>query len=138
MAETKPYGSNQFERPGLMQAIRKAVESQDIDAFANLFAEDAVLEEVSGLNPPAHPTVAQGREAIQKRLKEQILQDPVSGWSRQVASSAIVDELENSDAVAFTEVWTYEAGDKVVLQHFARKREGQIEHDRLMIARDTG
>lgn len=121
-----------------MRAIRKAVESQDIEALANVYADDAVLEEVSGLNPPAHPTVARGREAIQKRLEEQILHDPVSGWTRQVASSTIVDELETPDAVAFTEVWTYEAGDKVVLQHLARKRGGAIEHDRLLIARDTG
>jgi hypothetical protein len=138
MAETKLHGGKQPAPAELMRAIRKAVENQDIEALASLYTEDAVLEEVSTLNPPAHPTVARGRDAIQKRLEEQILHDPVSGWSRQVASSSIVDELETADAVAFTEVWTYVAGDKVVLQHLARKREGAIEHDRLMIARDTG
>jgi hypothetical protein len=138
MAETKSHGGKHPALVDVMHAIRKAVESQDIEALASLYAEDAVLEEVSEMNPPGHPTVARGRDAIRKRLREQILHDPVSGWSRQVASSAVVDELETSDAVAFTQVWTYAAGDKVVLQHFARKRDGEIEHDRLMIARDMG
>lgn len=121
----------------IMPLVRRALESKDVEALANLYAEDAVLEEISNLNPPAHPIVVQGREAIMNRLKEEFTIDPVGGWHREVQSTAIIDEVETEDAVAFTEVRTYGAGDKVVTQHIAHKRNGQIERDRLVVARDS-
>jgi hypothetical protein len=63
--------------------------------------------------------------------------DPVGGWHREVASTSIIDEMETEEAIAFTEVRTYKAGDKVITQHIAHKREGRIQHDRLVVARDS-
>ena len=121
---------------GLIAEIKNALEKKDLEAYASLFAEDAVLEEVSSRTPPAHPKIVRGREAIQKCLEEDLLRDPVSGWTRHVSSSEIFDAIETDEAIAFTEVRTYEAGDKVVAQHIAQKKNGRIEHDRLVIAWD--
>ncbi|MDI1444367.1 nuclear transport factor 2 family protein [Polyangium sp. 6x1] len=120
-----------------MEQIRHALEMRDVEALANLYAEDAILEEVSSLNPPAHPIVVHGREAILKQLRDEFLRDPVGGWHREVKSTDIIDEMETDEAVAFTEVRTYAAGDKVVTQHLAHKRNGRIQHDRLVVARDS-
>jgi hypothetical protein len=124
-------------REHLIDEIRRALETRDVDALAELYAEDAVLEEVSALHPPAHPVVVHGREAIRKRLRDDFMRDPVGGWHREVKNTSIIDEVETDDAIAFTEVRTYEAGDKVVTQHMAHKRNGLIEHDRLVVARDS-
>jgi hypothetical protein len=122
--------------PRLLDRIRAALESKDLKAYVDLFADDAVLEELSNLNPPAHPHVVQGREAILKRFEEEILRDPVSGWARLLKSATIIDEVEDDSGLAFTEVRTYEAGDKVVAQHLAHKQGGRIQHDRMVVAWD--
>ena len=124
------------EQP-LMGQIRHALEKRDVEALADLYAEDAILEEVSSLNPPAHPIVVHGREAILKQLRDEFLRDPVGGWHREVKSTDIIDEMETEEAIAFTEVRTYAAGDKVITQHLAHKRNGRIQHDRLVVARDS-
>jgi ketosteroid isomerase-like protein len=121
----------------LLHQIRRALEDRDLDALAGLYAEDATLEEVSSLSPPSHPAVLRGRDAILTRLREEILRDPVSGWARQLQSCALLDGVETDDAVAFTEVRTYVAGDKVLAQHLAHKRGGRIERDRVVIAWDA-
>jgi ketosteroid isomerase-like protein len=124
------------DRP-LVNQIRRALENKDLEALADLYAEDAVVEEVSSLSPPAHPNVLRGREAILQRFRDEILRDPVSGWERQVKHAAVVDEIETRDAIAFTEVRTYEAGDQVIAQHLAHKRHGRIERDRIVVAWDA-
>jgi len=121
----------------LMDQIRSALEKRDVEALAQLYAEDAVLEEVSNLHPPAHPVILHGREAILNRLRDDLVLDPVGGWHREVASTSVIDEMETEEAIAFTEVRTYKAGDKVVTQHIAHKRGGRIQHDRLVVARDS-
>jgi hypothetical protein len=121
----------------LMDQIRRALETRDVDALAELYAENGVFEEVSALHPPAHPVVVQGREAIRKRLRDDFNRDAVGGWHREVKTVAIIDEMETDDHIAYTEVRTYAAGDKVVTQHMAHKRNGLIEHDRLVVARDS-
>ena len=120
----------------LVEDIRRALESQDIEALAALFSDDAVLEEVSSLSPPGHPAVVRGREAIRERLEKDMLHDPVSGWKRSIKKTELVDEVETEDQVAFTEVRTYEAGDKVMAQHTIQKKNGRIGHDRVIIAWD--
>jgi len=123
--------------PQLMDEIRRALSMRDVEALAELYAEDAVLEEVSALHPPAHPVVIQGREAIRKRLRDDFMRDAVGGWHREVKTTSILDEVETEEAVAFTEVRTYQAGDKVITQHIAHKKNGRIAHDRLVVARDS-
>ena len=130
----QPDTSN--ESPRLIDQIRRALESKDFEAYANMYADDAILEEVSSLNPPTHPHVVRGREAIMKRLEDEMLRDPISGWSRRITSSTIIDEVEDDEALAFTEVRTYEAGDKVIAQHIAHKKGGRIHHDRMVVAWD--
>ena len=120
----------------IMDQLQRALATQDFDALARLYDEDATLEEVSNLNPPAHPLVVQGREAIRQHLREQILRDPISGWRRQIQSTTVVDGLETEDAIAFTEERVYAAGDKAIAQHVARKRGGRIVLDRLVVAWD--
>ncbi len=122
--------------PELLSRLRAALESKDIEAYARLYAEDAILEEVSALTPPAHPQVTHGREAIQERLHKDLLEDPVSGWARRIEKSEIVDAIETPDGLAFTELRTYVAGDRVIAQHLARKEHGLITHDRMVIAWD--
>jgi len=129
-------------RPGgsptaLLDRIRRALEDKDLDALAALYAEDATLEEVSSLSPPSRPTVARGREAILVRLRQEMLHDPVSGWSRNLESATILDGIETDDALAFTELRTYAAGDKALAQHLAHKHAGRIDRDRLVIAWDA-
>lgn len=120
----------------MMEQLRRALAAQDFDALARLYAEDATLEEVSSINPPAHPLVIQGRDAILSHLREQILRDPISGWRRQIQESAVVEGFETEEGIAFTEERIYAAGDKAIAQHVARKRDGQISHDRLVVAWD--
>jgi ketosteroid isomerase-like protein len=121
----RPSGQEGRERaPGLLDRIQKALADKDLDALAALYAEDATLEEVSSMNPPSHPKVAQGREAILVRL-------------RRLASATLIDGIETEDALAFTELRTYAAGDKAMAQHFAHKRGGRIARDRLVIAWDA-
>jgi len=120
----------------MMDQLQRALSTQDFDALARLYAEDATLEEVSSLSPPAHPLMVQGREAIRQHLREQTLRDPISGWRRQIQQTAVIDGLETEDAIAFTEERVYAAGDKAIAQHVAHKRDGRIIHDRLVVAWD--
>ncbi len=123
--------------PTLLDRIRRALEDKDLDALAGLYTEDATLEEVSSLSPPSHPTVARGREAILRRLRQEMLHDPVSGWARNLTSATVLDGLETEDALAFTELRTYAAGDRAMAQHLAHKHGGRIDRDRLVIAWDA-
>lgn len=120
-----------------MPRIHRALEQRDAEALAQVYAEDAVIEEVSGLHPPAHPLLVQGRAAILERFRGDFSIDAIGGWHRSIQSLAIVDEIETAEALAFTEVCTYVAGDKVITQHIARKARGTITHDRLVVARDA-
>jgi len=121
----------------LMHRIRQALENRDAEALANLYTDDAVIEEVSNLHPPAHPVIIRGHKAILERLRGDFSIDAVGGWHRRIDNLAILDEVETADAIAYTEVRTYAAGDKVVTQHMARKINGRIVQDRLVIARDS-
>jgi ketosteroid isomerase-like protein len=123
--------------PALLERIRKALQERDLDALAALYAEDATLEEVSSLNPPSHPAVARGREAILLRLRQEMLHDPISGWSRSLESATLVDGVETEEAVAFVELRTYAAGDKAQAVHMAKKHGGRIDRDRMVIAWDA-
>jgi ketosteroid isomerase-like protein len=129
-------GSTETKNGSMLAALRQALERRDVDALAELYADDAVLEEVSPLSPPAHPTVTRGRENIKKRLRHDIQRDPLGGWKREVRSSALLDAIETDEAVAFTELRTYEAGDKVIAQHLAEKRDGRIGRDRMVVVWD--
>jgi ketosteroid isomerase-like protein len=120
----------------VLDQLRRALATQDFDALARLYTEDATLEEVSSINPPAHPLVVHGRDAILQHLREQILRDPISGWRRQIQESTVVDGVETEDGIAFTEERVYAAGDKAIAQHVARKSGGRIAHDRLVVAWD--
>jgi ketosteroid isomerase-like protein len=124
------------DSPRLIDQIRSALENRDMDGLAQLYAEDAILEEVSATHPPAHPVVLRGREAIRARLHEESERDPVSGWERHLSSSRVVDGFETTDALAFTVLREFLAGDKVLQQHMARKKDGRIEHDRILTAWD--
>lgn len=121
----------------MLTEIVRVLRSKDVDALSELYAEDAVLEEISNRHPPAHPGVINGRPAILEWLKNEIFRDPISGWSRQLDSAEILDGFETDDAVAFLEVRTYAAGDQVVVQHLARKDGGLIRHDRTVVAWDA-
>ncbi len=134
-----PFRASGGREPGhaLLDRIRHALEDQDLDALAALYTEDATMEEVSNLSPPSRPCVTQGRDAILGRLKRDMLQDPVSGWSRRLSSATILDGLETEDAIAFTEIRTYAAGDKALAQHVAHKHGGRIDRDRVVMAWDA-
>jgi hypothetical protein len=125
------------QAPALLDRIRRALEDKDLSALAALYAEDATLEEVSSLSPPSRPTVARGREAILERLRREMLHDPVSGWSRNLESATVLDGLETDDAIAFTELRVYAAGDRALAQHVAHKYGGRIDRDRMVIAWDA-
>jgi hypothetical protein len=133
-----PFRPGGREQPSpLLDRIRHALHEQDLEALAALYTEDATLEEVSSLSPPSHPIIARGRPAILRRLREEMLHDPISGWSRNLESATILDGLETEDALAFTELRTYAAGDKAVASHVAHKHAGRIDRDRLVIAWDA-
>lgn len=123
--------------PFIMERIRRALENRDAEALADLYADDGVIEEVSSLHPPAHPVIVRGHKAILERLRGDFSVDAIGGWHRRIESMSIIDEVETNEAVAFTEVRTYAAGDRVITQHIAHKEHGRIAHDRLVIARDS-
>lgn len=123
--------------PALLDRIRSAFDDADFEAIADLYAEDAMLEEISSLSPPSHPTVVRGRDAVVGRLRNEMLRDPVSGWARQLEKIALLDGFETDDSIAFTELRTYAAGDKVLAQHVAHKHGGRIDRDRMVIAWDA-
>lgn len=125
------------DTPFLMDRIRRALENRDAEALADMYADDAVIEEVSSLHPPAHPVIVRGHKAILERLRGDFSIDAVGGWHRRIDNLTILDEVETAEAIAFTEVRTYAAGDKVITQHMAHKINGRITHDRLVIARDS-
>ncbi|WP_437309095.1 hypothetical protein [Sorangium sp. So ce388] len=122
---------------GLLAEIDRALKGRDIEALSRIYAEDAVIEEMSSRNPPAHPSVTSGRHAIMERLKNELFRDPVSGWSRQLDSTEILDGVETDEGLAFMEVRVYAAGDRVVAQHLARKKNGLIVHDRVAVVWDA-
>ena len=66
---------------------------------------------------------------------------PIDDRTPKLAVDIVAVELEavieTEDALAFTEVRTYAAGDKVMAQHIARKRGGLIERDRVLVAWDA-
>jgi ketosteroid isomerase-like protein len=128
--------SGQRERAMLMGPIRRALADRDLDAYAALYADDATLEEISNLSPPAHPAIVRGREAILEHLRAEILHDPVSGWRRRFEAAKILAAVETGDALAFVEERTYAAGDRAVAHHLAEKRDGRIAHDRLIVVWD--
>lgn len=130
-------GTRKGEAPGLIDQIRRALRAKDIDALAAVYAAHAVIEEVSTLNPPSRPLVVEGRDAIAERLRDDLFHDPISGWARHLQAVEIVDHVETEDTLAFTEVRTYAAGDTVMAQHLARKRDGLIERDRVLVAWDA-
>ncbi len=130
-------GGGRAPSPALLERIRRAFEDKDLEALAALYAEDATLEEVSSLNPPSHPAVARGREAILQRLRQEMLHDPVSGWSRNLESATLVDGVETDEVVAFMELRTYAAGDRAQALHLAHKHGGRIDRDRMVIAWDA-
>jgi hypothetical protein len=109
-------GANREPAPSLLDRIRRALDDKDLDALA---------------------VVLRGREAIRARLRREILQDPISGWTRRLESATLLDGLETADAIAFTELRTYAAGDKAVAQHVARKYAGRIEADHVVCAWDA-
>ena len=125
------------DHASLLDRIRRALADQDLDALASVYAEDATLEEISSLNPPSHPAVTRGREAIRDRVRDELRKDPISGWSRQLESAEVLDGVETEDAIAFTEVRTYAAGDKAIAQHLAHKHGGCIDRHRMVIAWDA-
>ena len=127
----------QEDAPFVMERIRWALENRDAEALADIYADDAVIEEISSLHPPAHPVLVRGRKALLERFKKDFSVDAVGGWHRSIDNLAIVDAVETAESIAFTEVRTYAAGDKVITQHMAHKVGGQITHDRLVIARDS-
>ncbi|AUX40794.1 hypothetical protein SOCE26_021950 [Sorangium cellulosum] len=129
--------SSQKVSEGLLEEIARALRSSDIEALSRIYAEDAVIEEVSSRHPPAHPNVTRGRLAILERLKNEIFRDPLSGWSRQLDATEILDGIETDDGLAFTEVRIYAAGDRVIAQHLARKENGLIGHERVVVVWDA-
>ncbi|WP_437929676.1 hypothetical protein WMF37_10525 [Sorangium sp. So ce291] len=134
-ARTRPLAQRGGD--GLLAEIDRALKGRDIEALSRIYAEDAVIEEMSSRNPPAHPSVTSGRHAIMERLKNELFHDPVSGWSRQLDSTEILDGIETDDGLAFMEVRVYAAGDRVVAQHLARKKNGLIVHDRIAVVWDA-
>ncbi|WP_437816773.1 hypothetical protein [Sorangium sp. So ce1078] len=134
-ARTRPLAQRVSD--GLLAEITRALKGKDIEALSRLYADDAVIEEVSSRHPPAHPNVTTGRQAIMERLKDELFRDPVSGWSRQLDATEILDGVETDDGLAFMEVRVYAAGDRVVAQHLARKKNGLIDHDRVVVAWDA-
>ncbi|XYI00507.1 hypothetical protein ACMHYB_12420 [Sorangium sp. So ce1128] len=134
-ARTRPLAQRGSD--GLLAEIDRALTGRDIEALSRIYAEDAVIEEMSSRTPPAHPSVTSGRHAIMERLKNELFRDPVSGWSRQLDSTEILDGIETDDGLAFMEVRVYAAGDRVVAQHLARKKNGLIVHDRIAVVWDA-
>src|SRR5262245_42657202 len=66
--QTTHHGTVEVKPRAIIEQIRHALESGDLEAIAGLYAEDATLEELSSLSPPAHPTIVRGREAILQHL----------------------------------------------------------------------
>jgi len=89
-------------------AFKQAFESQDVDAWASFFAEDAQWIEYRHTHPPRSPNRMAGREQISAFL---------SRVKSSNVSLVITDEIIGPDRAAFCVTCTLEDGIRRIIEH---------------------
>lgn len=101
------------------EAYKRAAESNDDRALAELYADDAEMIDVNRRTPPASPERVHGRDAIRTRM------DAVS----KELVHQIADPVLDDDKMAFSESCEYPNGQKVFAIHLCQLRQGKIARE---------
>ncbi|GCE45956.1 SnoaL-like protein [Thermosporothrix hazakensis] len=97
--------------------LRQAIEQENVDVLATLYADDACLTIVDTLHPPSAPLELKGKEAICDFYTD--------NTTRHLACT-IVDEVISKEKLAFTELCQYPGGQPMLAATFLDLRDGLI------------
>jgi ketosteroid isomerase-like protein len=100
-----------------LDAMRRAVEDGDIDAFGDMLADDVRWSEIDQRTPPAAPAVLHGREAVLAALRD--------GAARGI-TTRVGDGFASDGRAALRLVCTYPSGEQVVCNALLDVRDGRI------------
>lgn len=101
-----------------LEAYRAAMETKQLEAVDNAYAEDAVVLTYSERNRPSSATEVRGRDAIRAQLEGM-----PEGLTHRIESDVV-----GQDALAFTLVCDYPTGEKVVACCICTVQDGKIAH----------
>jgi ketosteroid isomerase-like protein len=100
-----------------VDAMRRAVESADLDAFLDMFTEDVEWTEIDQRTPPAAPARLRGREPIGEQVRAIV--------DRGITAT-IEDGFVAGDHGAVRLTCTYPSGGRVVEHALFELRDGRI------------
>jgi len=111
-----------------LDAFRRAIESADAAAMAEMFAADATVVLIDQEHPPSRPQTVQGREAIRAMLDDICSRDMTHEVTHLIAGG---------DGVAYTEMCRYADGTRVEVAMVMDVRDGRITRQEGVQAWDT-
>ena len=97
--------------------LRRAIEGNDAEALASLYAQDAVLRIIDRAHTPSVPLELRGREAIATLYRD------ICG---RATTHRIEDIVAEGDRVSFTEACSYPDGLKVFCAAMIALKDGRI------------
>ena len=97
--------------------LRRAIEGNDAEALAGLYAQDAVLRIIDRSHTPSAPLELRGREAIAALYRD------ICG---RAMTHRIEDLVADGDRVSFTEACAYPDGLKVFCAAMIALKDGRI------------
>lgn len=100
-----------------VQALRRAIEDQDLELMLGFYADDAEMLTVDRNTPPSHPRELHGKAEISEYL-------------RDVFGREMTHHVENTvagdDRLAFIEACEYPDGTRVLAAEMCELRGGKI------------
>lgn len=102
-----------FDFAGYMSAV----ESRDVGAWCEFFADDAVWREYRERNPPSSPNVIEGKRAIRAFLE---------GMASAPLRLAVSHEVVGSQRVACRLTVTFDGGRRIIEHVILEHAEGKI------------
>lgn len=100
-----------------LDAMRAAMERDDVEAAGAFFADDVVWTEVDARTPPSAPSVVHGRDAVLSGLRD---------TAARGVRSRIGDGFVAGDRAAIAIHCSYPSGGKVVSNALLTLRDGRI------------
>jgi len=98
------------------EAYKRAAESKNDRALAELYADDAELVDINRRTPPASPERVRGKDAIKTRM-DSVQKD---------LKHQVFDPVLDDDKMAFSYSCEYPGGQKVFGIHICQLRNGKI------------
>jgi hypothetical protein len=100
-----------------LDALRRAIETNDADAQVAAYGDDAELTVVDSQHTPTNPQVLRGRAAIEEHIRD------VTGRNM---THQVSDVVVGEGRVAFTEHCEYSDGTRVLCATVADVTDGRI------------